>query len=44
MLGWLVNGGQNWEMEDGREGGGVKPDRQLACCIGIALEIFHIEC
>jgi hypothetical protein len=27
VLGWLVNGGQNWEMEDAREGGGVKPDR-----------------
>ncbi len=28
MLGWLANGGQNWEMEDTREGGGLKPDRQ----------------
>ncbi len=28
MLGWLVNGGQNGEMEDPREGGGLKPDRQ----------------
>jgi len=23
-----VNGGQNWEMEDAREGGGFKLDRQ----------------
>ncbi len=28
MLGWLVNGGQNWEMEAAREGVGLKPDRQ----------------
>jgi hypothetical protein len=28
VLGWLVNGGQNWEMDDKREGGGLKPDRQ----------------
>jgi hypothetical protein len=46
VLGWLVKGGQNWEMEDAREGGGLKPDREptsLACCMEIALEIFHIE-
>jgi hypothetical protein len=28
VLGWLVNGGQNREMEDMRGGGGLKPDRQ----------------
>jgi hypothetical protein len=33
VLGWLVNGGQNWEMKDMRGGGGLKPDRHISCLL-----------
>jgi hypothetical protein len=47
-LGKIVGMTCEWRTELGnggckRGGGGLKPDRQLACCMEIALEIFHIE-